>query len=70
MKAKYVIGTHTFGFSLAGIRAGYGKKADFIRDITHAHPDADKTKLKKVLEEVWSEAFPQEEKTNEGGGAE
>jgi hypothetical protein len=67
MIAKHTIGNHTFGFSEAGIRARYGKKADFIRDTVKAHPDVDEPKLKKILETVWSDIFPDREKTDNGG---
>lgn len=66
----YTIGSYTIGFSLDGIRKKYSKKEDFIKDITKSNENIDKAKLKKVLDKVWKEAFPQEENNNEQEGAE
>jgi len=55
----YTIGNLSFGFSLDSIRKRYSVKEDFFNDTIKAHVKADKTKLKKVLEKVWTEAFPQ-----------
>ena len=64
--AIYNIGEHSFGFSIESIRRNYSAKDDFVRDITGANLKADKVKLKKVLDIVWNEAFPQKETKKEG----
>jgi hypothetical protein len=58
MGKVYNINDDAFGFSIESVRR-YGKKQDFFDEILHAYPDVDETKLKDVLEKVWSEAFPQ-----------
>jgi hypothetical protein len=57
----YTVDGYSFGFSIKSIRKRYTEKENFFNDIINAHPDVNKTKLKKVLERVWNEAFPQEE---------
>lgn len=61
----YTVGNISFGFSLDSIRERYSNKDDFIRDVYDAH-DIDKAKLKKVLDKVWKEAFPQKENNEKG----
>jgi hypothetical protein len=58
---KYFIDGSTFAFSLDGVRNRYSEKEDFLDDFMKAHPKVNRAKLKKVLEKVWIEAFPQEE---------
>lgn len=62
----YTIGMYTIGFSLDSIRQRYSKKEDFVGDIIKANEGIDKAKLKKVLDKVWNEAFPQEENNEKG----
>lgn len=63
--AIYTVGNISFGFSLDSIRERYSNKEDFVRDISEAH-NIDKAKLKKVLDKVWKEAFPQKENNEKG----
>ena len=57
---RYTIDNLTFGFSVEAIRNRYLKKEDFVQPMLEAYPTV-KTKLKKVLDKVWDEAFPQKE---------
>lgn len=58
----YTIGAHSIGFSLDSIRNRYSKKEDFIADVSKANEHIDKKALTKVLDKVWNEAYPKEEK--------
>lgn len=62
----YTIEGHSLGFSLDSIRKRYSNKEDFFADIIASNEKINKARLKKVLDKVWNEAFPQEE-TNEKG---
>ena len=62
---KYTIGGYSIGFSLDSIRKRYSKKEDFIADVTKANKSIEKKELNKVLNRVWDEAFPKEEKNAE-----
>lgn len=62
----YTIGNHSIGFSLDSVRNNYSKKEDFVGDVIKANENIDKAKLKKVLDKVWKEAFPQEENNQKG----
>ena len=66
MEAGNTIDNVTFGFSSEGIRQNYSKKDDFVDDIYKAYPDVNKTRLKKVLDRVWDEAFAQKDLGNQG----
>jgi hypothetical protein len=68
--ATYNFDGCSVGFSIDSIRRRYSRKDDFFADIAGANPGVNKTKLKKVLEKVWSEAFPQWEEFDIEGGAE
>jgi hypothetical protein len=57
----YNIDGFSFGFSVKNIRLRYTRKEDFFSDIIRANAAVNEEKLKKVLEKVWSEAFPQGE---------
>ena len=56
--ARYTIDDLTFGFSIEAIQKRYSKKEDFVTPLLEAYPTV-KNKLKKVLDNVWDEAFPQ-----------
>ena len=56
--ARYTIDDLTFGFSIEAIRKRYSKKEEFVQPLLEAYPTV-KTKLKKVLDKVWDEAYPQ-----------
>lgn len=62
----YTIDEYSIGFSIASIRRQYTKKDDFVKDITAANDKMDKAKLKKVLDKIWNEAFPQKENKEKG----
>jgi len=55
------IDNYSIGFSIDSIQKRYEKKEDFFNDVMSANPDIDKTRLKKTLGRVWTEAFPQKE---------
>jgi hypothetical protein len=58
---KHFIDGSAFAFSIDGVRERYSEKDVFFDDIMRTHPKVNKAKLKKALEKVWSEAFPQVE---------
>jgi len=58
--AQYTIDNLTFGFSIEAIRKSYSKKEEFVNTLLDMHPTVS-TKLKKVLDKVWYEAFPNSE---------
>lgn len=60
----YTIGTHSIGFSPDSIRKRYSKKEDFIADVSKANEHIEKKALNKVLDKVWNEAYPKEEKAD------
>ena len=57
-----------FSFSLDRIRKTYKSKADFMSEMHKIHEGrAPKAKIKKVLDKVWSTAFPGAENDKEEG---
>jgi hypothetical protein len=66
----YHIEDYALGFSRESIRRNYRKKENFFRDIADANKGIDRKELEKVLEIVWSDAFPPEEKETNKKGAE
>lgn len=58
----YTIGNHSIGFSIESIRKRYSKKEAFVTDVSNQNEHIEKKALVKVLDKVWEEAYPKEEK--------
>ena len=59
MKAvKYNIDGSIFEFSEDAIKLNYLKKDEFIADVYTSNPNVNKAKLKKALDRVWNEIYP------------
>ncbi|MCL1933053.1 MAG: hypothetical protein FWF53_04470 [Candidatus Azobacteroides sp.] len=60
---KFNIGNTTVDFNVERIRKEYPGKEAFFSDMISAHGMIEEKDFKKVLERVWKEAFPKNEKT-------
>jgi hypothetical protein len=68
---KFTIGNTVTGFSIESVRLRYTDKNVFVADMLASHGDMVKGEeeerlLKKALDKVWKEAFPDEAKAKKG----